>query len=63
MNTSAQNSQYAMLAEAVKAAPPQHLANWLLTVASDALPPEQLERLGDEIGRAGHMKARQRMTR
>lgn len=58
MNTKSETVRYSMLYEAVSSAPKQHLANWLLVVAADFLTAEQLERLGNDLGRVGHMKAR-----
>ena len=57
--TRAQTDAYRMLRDAIQAAQGQHLARWLYTALSDAgTPDQQLEEIGNIIGRIPHERAR-----
>jgi len=52
-------TRVAFLREALEAQPPEHLAARAYTLLVDMLPAEDLESLGDNLSRAGHMKGRE----
>ena len=55
----ARASQVAFLREAIAAQPPAHLAPRLYVILADMLPPEELDKLANNLGRAAHMKERE----
>lgn len=64
MTTTAQRkertSNVAKLRQAILDQPREHLAARAYAILADVLSADDLERLGNNLGRAGHQKARER---
>lgn len=58
MNTHAQNAAIHMIYDGANALPQEMLAQVIYTITADSLNADQLEQLGNRLGRASHEKGR-----